>query len=152
MAVKSGTGGMVALYGVAIGDALAAHAKGKIPVDELLMLRDQTKAIVDAQGDLVAALRELDAEIVRRGAGAKAASTAASERFVAQIDGFALPDKVKAELEQALQKAVMTEIAKLDTGGDMVASPLSQIKAFGFGGGRHTPGIVIAPQNFLNVR
>ena len=29
----------------------------------------------------------------------------------------------------------MKEIAKLDTRGDMVASPLSQIKAFGFGSG-----------------
>ena len=149
MAEKSYPGGMIALYGVAIGNALSALGKGHASVDDLLALRDQAKAIVDAQGDLVAALRELDAEIARRG-GAKAAPAPASERFVAQIDGLALPYKVKAEIEQALQKAVMAEIAKLDTHGDMIASPLSQIKAFGPGLGWHTPGIAIVARA-LNI-
>ena len=72
MAVKSHPGGMIALYGVAIGNALSALSKGQTSIDELVALRDQAKTIVDAQGDLVAALRELDAEIGRRG-GAKAA-------------------------------------------------------------------------------
>ena len=31
--------------------------------------------------------------------------------------------------------------------GDMVASPLSQIKAFGFGSGGHTAGIAIVARN-----
>lgn len=149
MAEKSFPGGMIALYGVAIGNALL-HSKGQTSVDDLIALRDQTKMIVDAQGDLVAALRELDAEIDRRG-GAKAAPPPPSERFVAQIDGLALPDKAKADIEQALQKAVMAEIAKLDTHGDMVVSPLSQIKAFGLGLGGRTPGLV-AFRRDLNLR
>ena len=147
MAVKSGTGGMQLLYGVSIGDALA---KGQTSADELVMLRDQTKAIVDAQGDLVTALRELDAEIDRRG-GAKAAPSPTSERFVAQIDGLTLSDKLKSDIEKELQASVMREIAKLDTRGDMVASPLSQIKAFGPGLGSRTPGIAIVARN-LNIR
>jgi len=150
MAEKSYAGTVVALYGVAIGNALSALSKGQTSADELVALRDQTQAIVGAQGDLIAALKELDAEIARRG-GAKAAPAPASERFVAQIDGLALPDKLKAEIEQSLQKAVMPEIAKLDTGGDMVASPLSQIKAFGPGLGWHTPGIAIVARH-LNIR
>lgn len=149
MAEKSFPGGMIALYGLAIGNALL-HAKGQTSVDDLIMLRDQAKAIVDAQGDLVAALRELEAEIDRRG-GAKAAPPPPSERFVAQIDGLNLPDKAKTDIEQALQKAVMAEIAKLDSRGDMVASPLSQIKAFGPGLGWRTPGIAIVART-LNIR
>ena len=143
MAIKSRTGGMQLLYGVTIGDALA---KGQASADELVMLRDQTKAIVDAQGDLVAALKELEAEIDRRG-GAEAAPPPASERFVAQIEGLTLSDKVKSEIEKELQTSVMKEIAKLDTRGDMVASPLAQIKAFGPGFGSHTPGIAIVARN-----
>jgi hypothetical protein len=122
MAEQSFPGSIIALYGVAIGNALSALGKGLTSADQLVMLRDQARAIADGQGDLVAALKDLDAEIARRG-GAKAAPAPASERFVAQIDGFAFPDKLKAEIEQSLQKAVMTEIAKLDTGGDMIASP-----------------------------
>lgn len=151
MAEKSFPGGMIALYGVAIGNALLANIKGQpTPTDDLIALRDQAKAIVGAQGDLVAALRDLEAEINRRG-GVKEAPPPPSERFVAQIDGLTVPDKVKADIEQALQKAVMAEIAKLDNHGDMVASPLSQIKAFGAGLGRHTPGIAIVARN-LNLK
>ena len=146
MPEKSFPATVVAVYGIAIGNALAALAKGPTSAEELLMLRDQTRAIVGAQGDLVAALKELDAEIARRGTGAKAAPAPASERFVAQIDGLALPDKVKAEIEQSLQKAVMAEIAKLDTGGDMVASPLSRIKRLPGNGGQ-TDGLYISRWN-----
>jgi hypothetical protein len=146
MAQKSSEGGMVALYGVAIGDALSPTKKEQTPTDKLVMLRDHASAIVSTQGDLVAALRDLEAEIARRGGG-KAAPVATSERFIAQIDGLALSDKLKGEIEQALQKAVMAEIAKIDKGGDMVASPLSQIQAFGSGIGGHTAGIVIAARD-----
>jgi hypothetical protein len=149
MAEKSFAGGVIALYGVAIGNALSSLSKGQASVDQLVMLRDQAKAIVAAQGDLVAALRELEAEIARRG-GTKAAPEPASERFVAQIDGLNLPDKAKADVEQALQKAVMAEIAKIDTKGDMVASPLAKIGPFGFGLGSHTAGIAIVARN-LNI-
>ena len=150
MAIPSFAGGMIALYGIAIGNALNNLAKGQTSIDDLIMLRDQAKAIVESQGDLVSALRELEAEIARRG-GAKAAPEPPSERFVAQIDGVAIPDKLKADIEQALQKAVMVEIAKLDTGGDMIASPLSAIKAFGPGIGWHTPGIAIVARK-LNIK
>lgn len=126
MAERSFAGGMIALYGVAIGNALSPQSKGQTSVDDLIMLRDQTRAIVDAQGDLVTALSELEAEIARRG-GAKA-EPPAEERFIAQIDGLTLPDAVKVEIEQSLYKAVMAEIARLDTGGDMVATPLSKAK------------------------
>jgi hypothetical protein len=126
MAKDSFAGGMIAIYGVAIGNALSTPSKGQTSVDELIMLRDQTKAIVDAQGNLVTALRELEAEIARRG-GAKTVPPA-EERFVAQIEGLTLPDAVRAEIEQSLHKVVMAEIAKIDTGGDMVATPLSTAK------------------------
>jgi hypothetical protein len=146
MAEKTVAGGMMMPYGVAIGNALS---KAETSTDELLALRDHARAIVDAQGDLVAALKTLDAEIDNRGAG-KAAS-APVERFVAQIEGVALPDRVKAEIEQAIQKAVTAEIAKIDTGGDMIATPLSQIRNFGIGLGSHTPGLYLVSRN-LNIR
>lgn len=149
MAEKSFPGAMMMAYGLAIAHVLSAQRKGQTSTEELVALRDQAKATVDAQGDLVAALRELDAEIARRG-GAKAAPEPAGERFVAQIDGLALPDKAKADIEQALHQAVMAEIAKIDTKGDMIASPLSQIKAFGPGLGSHTPGIAIVARH-LNI-
>ena len=144
MAEESYPSGTMMEYGVAIGDAISAMQKGQTSPEQLFLLRDQVRAIVGTQGDLVAALKELDAEIDRRG-GTKAAPTPASERFVAQIDGLALSDKLKAEIEQSLQKAVMKEIARLDSGGDMVASPLSRIKSFpGVGG--HTAGLWIEPK------
>jgi hypothetical protein len=84
MAEKTVAGGMMMPYGVAIGNALS---KAATSTDELLALRDHARAIVDAQGDLVAALKTLDAEIDNRGAG-KAAS-APVERFVADRGGRA---------------------------------------------------------------
>src|SRR5437868_5796718 len=137
MADKSIPGGMMMPYGVAIGNALN---RSDASTDELVALRDQARSIVSAQGDLVAALRALDAEIGGRGAG-KAAPVV--ERFVAQIDGAALPNAVKAEIEHAIQQAVGAEIARIDTAGDMVATPLSAIRDFGFGPGSHTPGLYL---------
>jgi hypothetical protein len=139
MAGKSFAGGMIALYGVAIGNALSPLSKGQASVDDLVALRDQAKAIVTSQGDVVAALRELEAEIARRG-GVKGPPEPASERFVAQIDGLALPDAVKAEIEQSLQ---MAEIAKIDTGGDLVATPLSKAKLMPAIMGPHFPGEIV---------
>lgn len=150
MVEKSFPAGMIALYGVAIGNALSSLSKGQASAEDLVMLREQAKAIVDAQGDLVAALHELDAEIARRG-GSKAAPEPAGERFVAQIDGLSLPVKAKADVEQALHHAVMAEIAKIDSKGDMIASPLSKIAAFGPGLGSHTPGIAIVAKQ-LNLK
>ena len=124
MAEKSVATGVAPPYGIAIGDALS---KGGAPIEELLALRDQARAIAGAQGDLVAALKALDAEIASRSAVAEAAPPAA-ERFVAHIEGLAIPAATKTEIEQAIQKAVMAEIAKLDTRGDLIATPLSQAK------------------------
>ena len=147
MADKPTPGGMMMPYGLAIGDALS---RTDASTDELVELRDQARAIVSAQGDLVAALKALDAEIGDRAAG-KAASTPAVERFVAQIEGVALPAAVKAEIEQAIQQAVSAEIAKIDTGGDMVATPLSAIKAFAVGLGSRTPGLYLVSRK-LDIR
>lgn len=123
MAEKSVTSANIAPYGIAIGNALS---KSATPMNELIALRDRARDIVNAQGDLAAAVKALDAEIASRGA-AKAAPPA-GERFVAQINGVTLPEKLRAEIEKSLQTAMMAEIAKLDTGGDLVATPLSKAK------------------------
>jgi hypothetical protein len=94
---------MQMVYGIGIGDALAAVAKGRASADDLVPLRDQARTIVGAQGDLVAAARALDAEIAQRGATAPAVPVV--ERFVAEIDGVALPAKVKDETEKARRGA-----------------------------------------------
>lgn len=128
MAKKSVASGVVPPYGIAIGNALS---KGGASIEELVALRGHARDIVRAQGDLVAALKALDAEIASRGAGAKAMPPA-EERFIAQIEGLTIPAGTKKEIEQAIQKAVMAELAKLDTGGDLVATPLSQAKVLPF--------------------
>jgi hypothetical protein len=147
-ALPSFPGGMQMVYGIGIGDALAAVAKGRASADGLVALRDQARAIVGAQGDLVAALQALDAEIARRGATAPAGPVV--ERFVAEIDGVALPAKVKDEIEKAIQQVVAVEIAKIDTGGDMVETPLSKLGKFGSGIGARTPGRYLVNKN-LNL-
>jgi hypothetical protein len=48
--------------------------------------------------------------------------------FVAQIEGVTLPDKLKADIEQSLHAAVMAEVAKIDTKGDLAVTPLSKAK------------------------
>jgi hypothetical protein len=141
-------GGMQMVYGIGIGDALAAVAKGRASADDLVALRDQARAIVGAQGDLVAAVKALDAEIARRGATAPASPVV--ERFVAEIDGVALPAKVKDEIEKAIKQVVAVEIAKIDTGGDMVETPLSKLGKFGSGIGARTPGRYLVNKN-LNL-
>lgn len=145
MAEKSWAGGMIALYGVAIGNALTARGTS---TDDLVALRDQVRTIVDAQGDLVAALKELDTEIGRR-KDAATVSAPPQERFIAQIDGLALSDDLKVELEQSIKDAVMSELGKIDTRGDLVAAPLSGSKIGDFGGlGAHWPpvmGLVVQP-------
>lgn len=144
MAEKSVASGVMPPYGIAIGNALS---KGGASTEELLALRDHARGIVRVQGDLVAALKALDAEIAGRGAAAKT-TPPAGERFVAQIDGLAIPPGKKTEIEQAIEKAVMAEIAKLDTRGDFVATPFAPIKAFGAGHGGHIAGRYISSKDF----
>jgi hypothetical protein len=64
MAEKSYPSGTMLVYGVAIGGAIA---RGNVSTEELLALRSHAKSIVDAQGDLTAALAALDQEIAKRG-------------------------------------------------------------------------------------
>lgn len=113
----------VAPYGIAIANALS---KSTTTVEELLALRDHVREIVGAQGDLAAAVDALDAEIAGRGTAKS--PPLAGERFVVQIEGLSLTDTAKAEIEQALHKAVMAEVARIDNGGDLVATPLSRAK------------------------
>jgi hypothetical protein len=142
MAEKSVPGGVMMPYGLAIGDALS---RSDTSTDELVALRESAHAIVSAQGDLVAALKALDAEIGDRSTGK--AATPVVERFVAQIEGATLTGAVKSDIEQAIQHAVRAEIAKIDSGGDMVATPLSTIEDFGIGPGSHTPGLYLVNRN-----
>jgi hypothetical protein len=139
MAEKSNISANIAPYGIAIGNALS---KSTTPIDELIALRDRARELIGIQGDLAAAVKALDTEIAGR-AAAKAAPPPADERFVIQLDGIALPDRTKAKIEQSLQKVVMAEIAKIDTGGDLVATPLSKAKLMPAIMGPHFPGGIV---------
>lgn len=56
--------GPIPPYGVAISDALSDP---NTSVEELIAHRDHAREVLEAQGDLRAALERLDAEIQRRG-------------------------------------------------------------------------------------
>lgn len=64
-------GGQVRPYGVAISDALADP---NTSLDQLHELRESGRRLLDQQGDLPGALRELEAEIERRSGGKAAAA------------------------------------------------------------------------------
>lgn len=147
MAEKSFIGGMMLAYGVAIGSALA---KGNASTDELLALRSQARAVLDAQGDLVSALGALDEEIGRRGGAVPATRDTAvppaptpSERFVVQMLDVPLSPESKRNIELAIVAALRDTLAKVDTGGDLAVSPLSELKRFGAGLGGATAGAVM---------
>jgi hypothetical protein len=55
--------GPIPPYGVAISDALADP---QTSLDELIAHRDHARQVLKAQGDLVSALKRLEAEINRR--------------------------------------------------------------------------------------
>lgn len=135
------------VYGVAIGGALA---RGSAALEELVALRSHAKAIVDAQGDLASALTALDKEIANRGgpAGEKSAppEPAPGERFVVQVVGLPIPHEAKLRIEQAINDTVKTALGRLDHGGDLVVTPLSQIKSFGAGLGGATAGMIARPE------
>jgi hypothetical protein len=146
MAEKSSTGGMMLVYGVAIGAALA---RGNASTGELLALRSQTKAALDAQGDLVSALDALDEEIGRRGgeprskAAAEAATATPSERFIVQMVDVPLSPESSQNIERAIAAALRNTLAKVDTRGDLAVTPLSELKSFGAGLGGATAGVVM---------
>jgi hypothetical protein len=148
MAQQSFPGGTMLVYGVAIGGAIA---RGNAALGELLALRSHAKAIVDAQGDLAGALTALDKEIANRGgaAGEKSAPPQPSpgERFVVHIAGLAIPPDAKQRIEAVVNETVKTALARHDTGGDLVITPLSQIKAFGGRLGGATAGMIAYPRD-----
>lgn len=143
MAEKSYPGGVMLVYGVAIGGAIA---RGNAALGELVALRSHAKAIVDAQGDLASALTELDKEIANRGgpAGEKSmpAQPSPGERFVVQIVGLTIPPAAKQKIEDVINDTVKTALARHDAGGDLVITPLSKIKSFGGGLGGATAGMI----------
>lgn len=137
MPVKGFPSSQFLIYGAAIGDAL--H-HGATTLEELVGLRDRTKAIIDSQGDLRSALKALDAEIERRGAET---GRSPSERFVIQLDNIPVDADGRKKIESALNDALRTFIANLDTRGDLVSTPLSELRTFGAGLGGATAGIWI---------
>jgi len=58
------TRGSIPPYGTAIRDALNDPSTS---IEELIAHRDHAREVLEAQGDLRAALERLDAEIARRG-------------------------------------------------------------------------------------
>jgi hypothetical protein len=62
--MAEGAGGPIPPYGTAIADALADPSTS---LEELIAHRDHARSVLEAQGDLRAALERLDAEIQRRG-------------------------------------------------------------------------------------
>jgi hypothetical protein len=63
-----------------------------------------------------------------------------------QIVGLPIPAAAKQNIENTINETVKTAIARLDTGGDLVMTPLSKIKSFGGGLGGATAGIWIRPE------
>ncbi|AXK82726.1 DUF1843 domain-containing protein [Pseudolabrys taiwanensis] len=147
MADKGFPGGIMLAYGQAIAGALA---RGTATLSELVSLRSHAKSLLDAQGDLSAALTSLDQEIERRGGpgSEKAAPSqpAPGERFVVQILGLPIPEAAKARIEQAINATVKTALARSDAGGDLVITPLSEIKSFGGALGGATAGMIARPE------
>jgi hypothetical protein len=134
MSVKGFPSGQFLIYGAAIGNAL--H-HGTATLEELVALRDNTKAIIDSQGDLRSALQALDTEIGKRSAGT---SPSPSERFVIQLDNILVDADGRKKMEHALNEALRTSIASLDSQGDLIATPLSELTTFGAGLGGATAG------------
>jgi Domain of unknown function (DUF1843) len=146
MAKQGSPGGVMLVYGDAIGNAIAT---GNATTEELIALRSHAKAIVDAQGNLVSALDSLDKEIAKRGAAAPPAAAASSERFVVQIEGLSISKAAKQRIEQVINETVMAAIGRHDSSGELVATPLSKIKSFGGSIGGATAGMIA---NFEKIR
>jgi hypothetical protein len=55
---------IIVLYAASISDALRSNASN----EELITLREHARAVLEQQGDLAAALKDLEAELESRGA------------------------------------------------------------------------------------
>ena len=143
MATKSFSAGIVPPYGVAIGNAIASPST---TVDELMALRSQAQAIVEGHGDLTAAVSALDREIASRG-GPATASGAPPSRFVVETVGLTIPHDAKLKIEQAINDAVKTTLARHDS-GPIAITPLSQLRTFGAGLGGATAGMIARIEKF----
>lgn len=146
---SGGSGGVIALYGVWVAQAL--RTKG-VSVEELKVLRDQVHAVVSTQGDLGAALAELDREIEKRGGdkqgGDKGRGGGTAQRFVVHVAGVPLDEGQTGRIEKRLGEVMLEELGRIDNRGDFVATPLSQVETWGAGLGGRTPGIYIQMRQF----
>jgi hypothetical protein len=136
---SGGSGGMQLLYGVWIDQALKAKGTS---IEELKLLREQTHAAVEAQGNLVEALQALDKELEKRGAKPDT-SKGAVRSVLVQIFDIDVPRATSQRLEERCKAAALEELGKLDLRGDLATTPISDVRAFGLGGGGHTGGAAI---------
>lgn len=129
MAEEAVKGGMQMLYGVLIRDALQ-RKDGDL--GDLVDLSRQARLMLLLQPDLARAVEELEAEIARR-SGRK--GVPGSEKFVVETVGLTLTPEVRERIQQRFREAALEELARLDTGGDLTATPLSEVKGFPGGHG-----------------
>lgn len=141
MPEKGSPSSIMILYGVAIGDALARKNRN---VDELIELRNQANVLLGNYGDLASAVKELDAEIEKSGGASKSVESS-SNRFAIVVDGLPLSKSILATIEDKIRELVLSEVAKTDFKGDLIATPLSEIKTFGGMGGA-TMGLIVSPK------
>lgn len=125
--IKALPGGMVQLYGVAIGDALY---KGDAPTEDLLKLRQQTRETLAQFGDLHSALNDIEKELSKRGAEAKDGPVT-DHHFYVRISGFLMGDAKKSEIENKIGELIAEAMATVDTGGVGKITPFSSINSYG---------------------
>jgi uncharacterized protein DUF1843 len=144
MAYEASPGGMILLYGTAIGDALA---RGQASLEELLALRTSAQTLIEGQGDLKAAVESLDKEIARRG-GAAGAQPFASEARTASPE--AMPAETRAASRVTLEDllgTVATAVQRATTPGSGSTLPGGIFPGGIFPGGITTVGIIYNPYN-----
>lgn len=65
------------------------------------------------------------------------------ERFVVHITGVPISPATRERIENAINETVKTELARIDTKGDLEVTPLSGIKSYGAGAGSATAGMFV---------
>lgn len=135
--------GMVLMYGAAIGYALM---KGDVPTKELIELKQQAEGLVSDHGNLHEALAALEDEISRRKdapPAAKSGPAPSAEKFVIDLPEIGLSADQRNAMQARLRDAVLSELAKIDTGGDLTATALSELKYWSQGDGGTTAGMIV---------